>query len=325
MSLTERYIYAVTKLLPQNQRTEVADELRASIEDMASDRAKNGEPKEADVKAVLQELGDPTVLASKYTNTKRYLIGPKWFDTYWSVLKQILYIVPAIVVCVMLVVNYAISGKSWIETIIHSLGSGIATAIQIGFWTTITFFALERSGEVSPQDLVDAKTKNKKWTPDDLPFPPKARQIPAVEAWISVALIIAATAWVAFSSIWGNNWLNPELWNIWMPIFFVLSAASALHYVFRAIIGNWTTPLTVSNVILSVLNIIYVIALISTQTIINPEFLQSLPMKDGINIGQATNWIHLTVTISAVVTVAIYAFEVIDSIIKNRRYVASHR
>lgn len=320
MSLTERYIYAVTRHLPFNQRDEVAEELRASIHDMATDRAKNGKPKESDIKAALTELGDPTVLAGKYGNAKRYLIGPQWFDAYWGVLKQILYIVPAIIVCVMLIVNFAIVGRSWIEAIIHAIGSGFAAAIQIAFWTTLTFFILERSGDVNPKDITGQSKGNDVWSPEDLPFPPKKRQIPAVEAWISVAFIVTATGWIALSPIWGNNWLNPDLWQFWIPAFLALSAASTVHYIFRAIIGNWTTPLVISNIILSVVSITYIIVLVSTQTVISAELLQSLPAKEGIDLDQSANWVHLTTSITTVVIVAIYIWEAIDSIVKNRQY-----
>jgi hypothetical protein len=191
MSLIERYVHAVTKHLPQSQRAEVGEELRASIEDMAADRVKGGKPKEADIEKVLVELGDPTVMAGNYTGTKRYLIGPKWFDTYWGVLKQILYFVPAIVVCIMLVVNFVTTDRTWIENIIHAFGAGIGAAIQIAFWTTATFFVLERSGDVNPKDIMDIKAKEKPaWTPSDLPLPPKKRQIPAIEAWVSVGLMV---------------------------------------------------------------------------------------------------------------------------------------
>lgn len=325
MSLTERYIYAVTRHLPLNQREEVAKELRASIDDMATDRAKNAKPKESDIKAVLVELGDPAVLASKYSSTRRYLIGPKWFDAYWDVLKQLLYIVPAIVICLMALVNYAITGKSWIESIIHAIGSGIATAIQIAFWTTLTFFGLERWGELSPKDITGNKSKDGAWTPDDLPFPPKSRQIPAVESWISVALILIAAGWVVFSPIWGNNWLNPALWAFWAPAFVVLSVASAVHYIFRAVIGNWTTSLVVSNIILGVVSVTFIIALVSTQTVINPEFIHALSTKEGMNIGQASTWVNLTAGISAIAAVAVYIWEAIDSIVKNRHYVKTRR
>jgi hypothetical protein len=325
MSLTERYIYAVTRHLPLNQRDEVAKELGASIDDMATDRAKNGTPKESDIKTVLVELGDPAVLASKYSNTTRYLIGPKWFDAYWGVLKQLLYIVPVIVISLMALVNYAITGKSWIESIIHAVGSGIAVAIQIAFWTTLTFFGLEHWGELSPKDITGKKSKNEAWTPDDLPFPPKARQIPAVESWISVGLIIAATGWVVFSPLWGNNWLNPALWGFWIPAFVVLSVASAVHYIFRAVIGNWTTPLVVSNIMLGVASVAFIVALVSTQTVINPEFIDTLSTKEGVNIGQASTWVNLTAGISAIAAVAVYVWEAINSIFKNRQYIKTRR
>lgn len=326
MSLIERYVHAVTKHLPQSQRAEVGEELRASIEDMAADRAKGSKPKEADIEKVLVELGDPTVMAGNYTGTKRYLIGPKWFDTYWGVLKQILYFVPAIVVCIMLVVNFVTTDRTWIENIIHAFGAGIGAAIQIAFWTTATFFVLERSGDVNPKDIMDIKAKEKPaWTPSDLPLPPKKRQIPAIEAWVSVGLMVVGIAWVALSPFWntrdGHTLFDPNLAQFWAPAFFILASLSTIHKAFQAHIGNWTTPLVATNIMLGLAGIAFTIALVSQSPVINPEFLQTLPMKDGINIAASAEWARWTVAISAVAFIATYIWEMVDSIIKNRQLV----
>ena len=325
MSIIERYVHAVTKLLPLSQRADVARELRASIEDMAVDRAKHGSPTEADVKEVLEELGDPTILAGKYSNTKRYLIGPEWFDTYWTVLKQILYIVPAIVTLVVLAVNLVQAEMVWPQMFINAIGAGVGTAIQIAFWTTATFVFLERAGDVNPKDIMAASNQVKAaWTPAQLPPLPKLRQIPVADAWVSVGLTILAASFIAFTPIWhigdSKPILDPALWDFWLPAFLVLATLSVVHKIFQAKIGNWTTPLVVTNILLGLAGIAYVIGLVtSNSTIINPEFLQSLPIKEGVDPAQTEAWARWSVGISAAAFVATYIWEMIDSIIKNRR------
>lgn len=326
MALIERYIYAVTKHLPASQRDDVARELRASIEDMAADRAKDGKIKESDIEKVLVELGDPAVMASNYTGTKQYLIGPKWFATYWGVLKQILYYVPALVTCIVLIVNFVTTDKVWIESIIHAIGSGFGAAIQVAFWTTATFFVLERSGDVNPKDIMDVKAKEKRaWTPADLPMPPKKRQIPAVEAWVSVGLMVIAIAWVALSPLWntrdGQTLFDPNLPQFWIFAFFALATLSTVHKAFQAKIGNWTTPLMATNILLGLAGIAFAVGIVSASPVINPEFLQTLPTKDGVNIGQFNDWARWTVAISAVAFIATYVWEMIDSVIKNRQLI----
>lgn len=70
--LIERYVYAVTKRLPQSQREDVGLELSGLIEEMAQDRP---------VEQILQEMGDPALLADSYRGAERYLVGPNYFDS----------------------------------------------------------------------------------------------------------------------------------------------------------------------------------------------------------------------------------------------------
>ena len=80
-NLKQRYIYDVTRRLPDNQREEVSKELDANIQDMMVSDS------EAELERVIYELGEPRVLASEYSDKKRYLIGPKWMDDYLRTLK----------------------------------------------------------------------------------------------------------------------------------------------------------------------------------------------------------------------------------------------
>ncbi|HOV26477.1 MAG TPA: hypothetical protein PK566_09005 [Pseudobacteroides sp.] len=81
MDLINRYVYAVTKSLPEKQREDIEKELRTLIDDMIEE---NDEPVsyEKKVEKVLLELGDPEKLADNYRGSKRYFIGPKFYEKY---------------------------------------------------------------------------------------------------------------------------------------------------------------------------------------------------------------------------------------------------
>src|SRR5690606_23087307 len=81
--------------LPPQLQAEVRDELRASIADAVDARTEQGEPLEAAERAVLSELGDPSILAAGYADRPLHLIGPKYFLTWWRLLKVLVAIVPA--------------------------------------------------------------------------------------------------------------------------------------------------------------------------------------------------------------------------------------
>ena len=57
--LLERYLYAVTRRLPEKQREDVAQELRGLVDDMLFDRCGDITPTEKDLRVVLTEIGTP--------------------------------------------------------------------------------------------------------------------------------------------------------------------------------------------------------------------------------------------------------------------------
>jgi hypothetical protein len=65
-SLTKRYVYAVTRRLPEEQRTGVGEELRGTIADridaLTADRPDSDST--ANERLALEELGDPDRLAA---------------------------------------------------------------------------------------------------------------------------------------------------------------------------------------------------------------------------------------------------------------------
>ena len=59
-TLTDRYVWAVLKGLPEAKRTDIDRELRASIADDVDARVESGEDAAAAEHAVLLELGEPS-------------------------------------------------------------------------------------------------------------------------------------------------------------------------------------------------------------------------------------------------------------------------
>ena len=94
-SLTDRYVDAAMRTVPEQQRQDLGAELRASIEDQIDGRVHNGEEHSAAERAVLTELGDPDKLAAGYTDRPLWLIGPRYYLTWWRLTKLLWAIVPA--------------------------------------------------------------------------------------------------------------------------------------------------------------------------------------------------------------------------------------
>ena len=161
--LIERYIYDVTRRLPEDERAEVKRELEANIADMLPDGAS-----EQEIIDVLTKLGPPRVLAEQYRQKQRYLISPAMFDLYISVLKMVVLIVAIVCACtgaVLAVFSYVTAGDA-AGPIGEAIGAGIGStlemviggALQAAFWVTVGFVITEYAG-----------LKKGPWTVKDLP------------------------------------------------------------------------------------------------------------------------------------------------------------
>ena len=89
-NLTERYVHATLRSVPEARRDELGRELRSSIADMVEARTDGGEPEDVAVRAVLTELGDPGALAARYADRPLHLVGPRYFLVYWRLLVRLL-------------------------------------------------------------------------------------------------------------------------------------------------------------------------------------------------------------------------------------------
>lgn len=85
MELLDRYLHSVRQYLPEAQQDDIIRELSENIRSQRED-------KEAELEAILKQLGHPMLMAGRYLPHK-HLIGPAVFPYYWFTLKGTLWIV----------------------------------------------------------------------------------------------------------------------------------------------------------------------------------------------------------------------------------------
>lgn len=316
MELIERYVYAVTRHLPKDQREDVANELHATIEDMVAERSKGKRASVNVVESVLEELGKPEVLASEYGHTKRYLIGPKWFDQYLDTLKKLLYIVPVIVATVLVIVNLLVHSLPVIPAVISGVGTGVATAIQVMFWVTLGFAIAERTG--ANPDLMYGQSA---WSPKELPELPQKRQITRVDAIASMVMIVLGGIWIALAPLVSMSWwqvsepmLNAELWSFWVPLLLGLGVLLVIQEIAKLKVGNWIPVLAASNVVLNIAIAVSIVLLITTQEVVNPAFVEILTTKGAEDLPNALRW---AATITVAMTVICCAWSAVESVYRS--------
>lgn len=332
MSLIDRYVTEVGRHLPADERADIEAEIRSTLEDMVEEQTQSKPATDETVSEVLQQFGDPELLAQKYSQTKNYLIGTHWYVIYMESLKRVLITALPISFLAIFFVNFAEADKNFIGVTLQAAGQTLNIWVYIVFWMTVVFVILERLG-IKPGEMehlgVDPVKpgirKTRAWTPDQLPPLPKTRQISVGEAATDIVMSLFGIGFVASSTsllrVQGGDGsiplLHPRLWDFWLPLFFIIAGLTLVHEIFKLKIGNWSPALTITNVILSLVSIGYLLALVFTQEVVNPEFLAALE-GGGVTpeMQISASW---SVGITVAIIIGIYVWNIVNSIVMAKR------
>ncbi len=281
--MINRYIYAVTRELPEKSRKEIANELKELIDDMLGgmNQAMSAEEK---IEQVLRELGNPKELANRYRGKARYLIGPKYFDKYLFVLK-------AVALAIFIGISVALGMKAIFspESAAEMIGGYISTLfnaiLQGAAWVTGIFAILEYNGAFTETDI-DEDT----WVPAELPIlPEKKALISRGESIFSIIFItiflqlffIAPQIIGLYYKVGTNELSFTRLFNIaeltaFKPIIFIIFAINILIELIKLIKGRWTVKIAAITSMLSVISAALFIYIISNMNIWNSEILPKI-------------------------------------------------
>ncbi|WP_433586124.1 permease prefix domain 1-containing protein [Microbacterium hydrocarbonoxydans] len=267
-TLTERYIAATVKSLRPDAQDDVRAELGASIADAIEARLEAGESPTDAERAVLTQLGDPGILAAGYAERPLHLIGPRFYLTWWRLLKLLLMIVP---VCVLVAaaLGQTIAGAPVGEIIASAIVATGGTIIHICFWTTLVFVVLERTGSSTSID---------KWDVDQLPEltenGPGRNEL--IGSLVFLGLAVGALVWDRLRGFIPAETLpilNPDLWPWSIGLLLLLIAAEAVFAIVIFRRGGWTVGVAVVNTILALAFLAWVLVLLLRGELVNPDFL----------------------------------------------------
>ena len=166
-TIIDRYLAVVSEILPAKMRQDTVTEIRSLIQDALDDRSKTEgrEPDNEMMVEVLKQFGPPDKIVAPYL-PERYLIGPRLFPTFLTVLKIALPIIAVLSLVVFWVgVNQAsqITGQELITHLIESLGNALSTVVQ-AFGNIVFIFAILQW--VIPE--FRSAAREKEWDPRSL-------------------------------------------------------------------------------------------------------------------------------------------------------------
>ncbi len=323
--MIERYIYEVTRRLPQDQREDVGRELRGLIDDMLEERQENEKTEQQNAEDVLKELGAPFALAGKYRGEKRYLIGPEYFEQYWFVLKLVLICVTVGMV-IAAIVQAVTQDVTW-TGIVQSLGEGSAQAgipmgsfvgiaastvgmaianifmglIQGFAWVTIIFVIIERCAlKVNIKEAVSDA-----WKPQDLkdmPVPSQKAIIRRGECIAGIVFTVAVIILFNFVPFLMGLWMqgtdgtvhfvplfNLETLRLLLPLFNICFALGIIREALRIAAGRHTLWLGFATVVLNVIALFIVCSIFFNPAIWNADMInQAAAVNPGFfNMGES--------------------------------------
>jgi len=316
MNLIDKYIQEVTRRLPEKNRKDIALELRSTIEDMLPKQYS-----EEEVKEVLKELGNPATLANGYNDRPMYLIGPRYYEMYITILKITLPIA-AIISFVSLLAHQLITfngSDAVLNIILNIFTDGIVAVIETTlhtfFWVTIAFFIAERVD--SSKDNEPVNFKFKKWSPEDLIEIPNLSKKRISDSEIVFSLFwtaLWATCYFYADHLFGvyekgeqglifvTPALNQEVLLSYFPMIIVVIVLEVGLTIYKLIERKWTKKLALYNTVLQI-----VVTTIFVSILINPNLFEiDFKVWAGFNEG-----IVKTVAIVIFITGALW--NIIDS------------
>lgn len=324
MKLIDIYIQEVTRRLPEKMRTDIALELRSTIEDMLPE-----EYSEKEVKGVLNELGSPAVLASGYKDQPMHLIGPRYFDGYVSLLKMILPIA-TVVSLITIIAQYFIgySGEeAMLKMVFTMIGEGIWTFIEVGihvfFWLTLTFAIIERVDKGKNQHPLTFSME--KWTADELKnvaYIPKKKAISKFEVfgslmWTAIwaTLYFYANQLVGVYEGSGNRLefvmpaLNQDVLLQYWPIIVMIIGVEIALSLYKLLKAQWTKRMAIYNAILQIITTIVLISILINPNIMNEQFIAYMTDLFTITKDQLNRSIIGSVVIIYIISAAVSVYD----------------
>jgi hypothetical protein len=311
-TLTDRYVWAVQRSLPEAQRADIDRELRGTIADTIDGRREAGTDEATAERETLVELGDPYRLAAGYADRPLHLIGPAVFPDYIRLLKVLYVIVLPIVFAAILLGQLIGQPESVGGAIGSAFGAIIAVAAHLGFWTTLVFALIERS----PQYKAVA------WKPETLPQLPATGAIKLSDTVASVVwfvFLIGALIWSQFFSLFRDATgavipvLDQDLWRFWLPVFVVLAVLEVALKLWLYRLGRWTLVAAAANAVIALGVIIPTIWLFLNDGVVNSRF------AERAHIGALFESDGVVTIVALVVILATGTATIVDGFVKAVR------
>ncbi|HAX73367.1 MAG TPA: hypothetical protein DCY20_07575 [Firmicutes bacterium] len=306
MELINRYVYAVVRQLPEHERAEIEKELHGLIDEMMTEYAELSGEEAA--KHVIEQLGDPQVLANKYRGRERYLIGPSYFDKYVFVLKIVLFAV-FIGITISSFIGVIVSDGDIVAMISNYVMNLFLTLLQGAAWVTGVFALFE----YYHVDL----DKEAGFSINDLPqIPHQKAMISRVESVFAImfsaiffSVLYFAPQWMTiviksdsiYESFQVFNLEALHTYNFMIPLIFIVTI---IQECLKMIWGKWTVNRAILSGVMSFISSGLLIVFFSNISIWNEKLTGLISQYANVEMSWIVNGIIAIIFFSTVLEIA---------------------
>jgi len=277
-SLVDRYLAAVSDLLPAKLRKDTVTEIRSLIQDALDDRSK-AEGKAPDDKmmaAVLQQFGSPEKIVAPYLPEK-YLIGPRLYPAFILVLQIVLPIVAVLMLVVTWMGSIPVTSMTAVEfftELAKSLGNSFSAVVQ-AFGNIVFIFAILQWTIPEFRTVVEEK----EWDPHSLKAISRPNKIKRGELITEIVFtfigLIIFNFYLDKVGIYNNingEWsfipVLTSAFNAYIPWFDLLWVSTILLDILVLRKGAWQTGTRLFSILVSALNIAIAFSLLKNISLV---------------------------------------------------------
>ena len=277
-TLVDRYLAAVSDLLPGRLRKDTVTEISSLIQDALDDRSKaeGRAPDDEMMATVLKEFGSPEKIVAPYLPEK-YLIGPRLYPTFILVLKTALPIIAVLMLVVTWIGVNPLAGMTtseFITNLVKSLANAFSAVIQ-AFGNIVLIFAILQW----TVPVFSTPDKKKEWEPQSLKAISKPDKIKRGE--LIVEIVFTFIALIIFNfyfdrvGIYNNldgQWtfipILTDAFKTYIPWLSLLWILTIILDVLLLRKGAWQTSTRLFCILVSALNIVIAISLMRNISLV---------------------------------------------------------
>lgn len=311
-TLTDRYVWAVSRQLSPETGPDIARELRGTLADTIEDKMAAGSTFEEAERHAITELGDPDVLAREYGGRPNHLLGPRYYADWVRLERMLLTLVLPIVVTVAVVAT-ALAPDATIGSVISgAVLVAMSAALHMLVWPTLAFVLVERHGGPE-QEQAGAG-----WDPKHLTDPEAPWRRPGfcdVIGEAAFGIVVAVLFIWQFAGVGEHavQVFDPELAIGWKVAIVALLLAEVVLTVLSWALGRWTVRLALVNVVLNVAT-----GALLVWLLLDGRLLTDLPTEFAKAFGWSADW-SVSQPAVAIGIVVVCVWDAVSSLLRVRR------